>query len=76
MFSPPYANCFDYTEVYKIELWFGNFIKDYSELKVLRNKSMSSHLNKDFYDVKSVELVDYINKLKNKKLWSEKIILC
>ena len=31
VFSPPYANCFDYTEVYKTELWFGGFIKDYSE---------------------------------------------
>ena len=74
MFSPPYANCFDYTEVYKTELWFGDFIKNYSELKVLRNKSMSSHLNKDFANIKSIELVNYINKLINKKLWSKKII--
>lgn len=74
MFSPPYANCFDYTEVYKTELWFGGFIKDYSDLKVLRNNSMSSHLNKDFGDMELEDLKDYINKLSNKKLWSKKII--
>ncbi|HME52879.1 MAG TPA: hypothetical protein VKM55_11725 [Candidatus Lokiarchaeia archaeon] len=48
MFSPPYANCFDYTEVYKIELWMLDFIKDYAELKSLRARSVSSHLNKQY----------------------------
>lgn len=48
MFSPPYANCFDYTEVYKIELWMLDFIKDYAELKSLRARSVSSHLNKHY----------------------------
>nr|MDO8116278.1 hypothetical protein [Candidatus Sigynarchaeota archaeon] len=48
IFSPPYANCFDYTEVYKIELWMLDFIKDYGELKVLRENSLSSHLNKKY----------------------------
>ena len=37
IFSPPYANCFDYTEIYKLELWFGGFVKDYSELKNYAN---------------------------------------
>ena len=48
IFSPPYCNCFDYTEVYKIELWMLDFIKDYKELKTLRKKSLSSHLNKTY----------------------------
>ncbi len=46
IFSPPYANCFDYTEVYKIELWMMDFITEYDELKPLREKTLSSHLNK------------------------------
>lgn len=33
IFSPPYANCFDYTEIYKLELWFGKFVSEYSDLK-------------------------------------------
>ena len=46
VFSPPYANCFDYTEVYKTELWFGDFVKEYKDLRNLRNKTLSSHLKK------------------------------
>lgn len=48
IFSPPYANCFDYTEVYKIELWMLDFIKDYPQLRTLRDSSVSSHLNKQY----------------------------
>lgn len=48
IFSPPYANCFDYTEVYKIELWMLDFITEYPELKRLREASVSSHLNKTY----------------------------
>ena len=75
VFSPPYANCFDYTEVYKTELWFGDFVKEYKDLKKLRNKTLSSHLNKTFSDVKILkEIIPYIDKIKIKKLWSKKII--
>jgi len=75
VFSPPYANCFDYTEVYKTELWFGDFVKEYKDLRNLRNKTLSSHLNKTFTDVKILkEVVPYIDKIKIKKLWSKKII--
>ena len=75
VFSPPYANCFDYTEVYKTELWFGDFVKEYKDLRNLRNKTLSSHLNKTFADVKILkEIIPYIDKIKVKKLWSKKII--
>jgi len=43
MFSPPYLNTFDYTEVYKLELWFLDFIKNYSEFKALRARTLRSH---------------------------------
>ncbi|MHA1730461.1 MAG: hypothetical protein ACTSU5_00875 [Promethearchaeota archaeon] len=45
IFSPPYLNCFDYSEIYKVELWFGEFVARYSDLKVLRSKSLISHMN-------------------------------
>ena len=45
IFSPPYANCFDYFEVYKIELWLGMFVKDYESLRVLRKSALTSNLN-------------------------------
>jgi len=45
IFSPPYANCFDYCEIYKVELWMGDFVNDYSDLRALRAESIYSHLN-------------------------------
>jgi hypothetical protein len=74
VFSPPYANCFDYTEVYKMELWFGDFVSKYEDLKVIRKDSMTSHLNKkieESYDLR--ELMPYINKIDTDSLWSKKI---
>jgi site-specific DNA-methyltransferase (adenine-specific) len=47
IFSPPYANRFDYFESLKVELWFGGFVKDYSDLALLRKRSLRSHLGAD-----------------------------
>ena len=47
VFSPPYANRFDYFESMKVELWFGGFVKSYEDLNALRKTSMRSHLGAD-----------------------------
>ncbi|MBB4216260.1 site-specific DNA-methyltransferase (adenine-specific) [Rhizobium sp. BK212] len=47
IFSPPYANRFDYFESMKVELWFGGFVNSYDELKRLRKESLRSHLGAD-----------------------------
>ncbi len=76
IFSPPYANCFDYTEIYKLELWFGKFVSEYSELKDLRKNSLHSHLNGDLskeVQQKSATLEKLLTKLKEKELWDKKI---
>ena len=44
LFSPPYANRFDYFESQKVELWFGGFVDSYDELRALRKRSLRSHL--------------------------------
>jgi len=48
IFSPPYANRFDYFEALKVELWFGNFINSYEEGKAFRKLSTRSHLGANF----------------------------
>lgn len=76
IFSPPYANCFDYTEIYKLELWFGKFVSEYSELKKLRNTSLHSHLNGDLsveVESKSTILAELLEELEKKELWDKKI---
>lgn len=76
IFSPPYANCFDYTEIYKLELWFGDFVSEYSDLKKLRRSSLHSHLNGDLkVDAapKSRVLTELLSELEHKELWDKKI---
>jgi SAM-dependent methyltransferase len=44
IFSPPYANRFDYFESQKVELWFGGFVSSYDDMIALRKRSVRSHL--------------------------------
>jgi hypothetical protein len=76
IFSPPYANCFDYTEIYKLELWFGDFVSNINDLKELRNLSLRSHLNSNLIEneiIKSSYLENLLDKLSEKKLWDKRI---
>ncbi|MCT1763992.1 site-specific DNA-methyltransferase [Staphylococcus epidermidis] len=83
IFSPPYANAFDYTEIYKLELWFGGFVNEYKDLKYLRNNSLRSHLNgltikQNIDDVglpTLYELDCLLELLISKDLWNKKIPL-
>ena len=42
--SPPYLNSFDYTDIYRPELFLGKFITTQQELKELRFKTIRSHV--------------------------------
>lgn len=44
IFSPPYANRFDYFEAFKIELWMGGFVETSAEMAQLRAKSIRNNL--------------------------------
>lgn len=44
IFSPPYANSFDYFESYKMELHLGGFVNSSSDMKELRNKAVHSFI--------------------------------
>ena len=48
IFSPPYANCFDYFEVYKLEMWMGRFVRNYSDFEKYRTQALRSHVNSSF----------------------------
>lgn len=78
IFSPPYANCFDYYEVYKIELWLGEFVKSYDELRSLRKAALTSNLNADLKKKSKIVtsskiLIPILDHLNNTKLWDNKI---
>lgn len=42
--SPPYLNSRDYTDIYIVELWILDLIKNYEELKQLRHNTFISHV--------------------------------
>ena len=76
IFSPPYANCFDYCAVYKMELWMGDFVEDYKDFKVLRKKAIRSHVNGsvDPNIVNEHPMINWISdELKKFDLWDKKI---
>lgn len=78
LFSPPYANCFDYTKIYYLELWFGGFIDSAKEQKDIRMKSIRSHCHatwparyQDFYLPELND--DLLPLLRQQKLWTSRI---
>jgi hypothetical protein len=78
IFSPPYANCFDPFEVYKIELWIGEFVKSYDELRGKRKQALTSNLNanvkKEIHDEHRTEVISEIIKyLESSELWDKRI---
>ena len=50
MFSPPYPNSFDYTDVYNVELWILGYLKGKECNRALRASTLSSHvqISRDF----------------------------
>lgn len=48
--SPPYLNSFDYTDVYRPELFLGGFVRDMTDLRRLRLSSVRSHVQVKWLD--------------------------
>ncbi len=78
LFSPPYANCFDYTKIYYLELWFGEFINSVEDQKDIRMKSVRSHCHatwpERYTGFQLPELTDELLPLiRRQKLWTNRI---
>jgi len=70
--SPPYLNTFDYTDIYRPELFLGKFILNPESLYELRLKTIRSHIQAkwnlpDTKMIESIILKDIFNRLSNKK---------
>ena len=79
VFSPPYPNSFDYTDVYNIELWALGYLKSSKDNRDLREKTLRSHVQ-IFRDLSShidgsVTLVETLNELEliRTDLWNRHI---
>jgi hypothetical protein len=86
--SPPYLNSFDYTDVYRPELFLGGFVNNMEELRNLRLSTVRSHVQTKWSDPKQSDFgknyTDSLSKLKaaaenlksdDGRLWSPRIPL-
>lgn len=78
IFSPPYANCFDPFEVYKIELWVGEFVSSYKDLRKNRKCALTSNLSADVKkEIDNAHRTEILNEileyLSKEKLWDKRI---
>jgi DNA modification methylase len=79
VFSPPYPNSFDYTDVYNVELWMLGYLKNSNDNRALRASTLSSHVQiKRAFDpppTTSKKLNRILKRLSNKDvdLWSPHI---
>lgn len=77
--SPPYLNSFDYTDVYRPELFLGGYVDNNQDLYSLRLNTLRSHVQANWPRQTQVEcdlLKPILEKLKNvENLWNKNIPL-
>lgn len=74
--SPPYLNSFDYSDVYRPELFAGGFVSSNEDLRKLRLKTLCSHVQvkRDFSEaVESKLLEPVLKRLASTRLWNKNI---
>lgn len=78
LFSPPYPNTFDYTDIYNIELWVLGYLNTSQDNQLLRKSTLRSHVQTKFEVVTppaSETLACTLGKLESvrKELWNKNI---
>lgn len=79
-FSPPYCNNFNYFKAYKVELWMGDFVNNYDDVKQITQSSLRSHVETQLFKESDSsnwypeEIDSLINLIDTNTLWNPKII--
>lgn len=79
LFSPPYPNSFDYTDIYNVELWALGYLRSRANNRDLREKTLRSHvqIKRDFStcDLDSASLDRTTNLLRREgtPMWNRNI---
>lgn len=78
LFSPPYPNSFDYTDVYNIELWMLGYLGSATDNRALRERTLRSHvqIRRDMsFELASKTLNRVYRKLADNRetLWDDRI---
>lgn len=79
IFSPPYPNSFDYTDVYNLELWMLGYLGSTADNRTLRQSTLRSHVQTKWTftsgGTQSASLATTIRELESKRseLWNRNI---
>ncbi|SDD60088.1 site-specific DNA-methyltransferase [Rhodospira trueperi] len=60
IFSPPYPNSFDYTDVYNLELWMLGYLKSSQDNRVLRHQTLRSHVQMKWQSTQRITASDVL----------------
>jgi hypothetical protein len=74
--SPPYLNSFDYSDVYRPEMFVGGFVKNNEELRQVRLQTLRSHVQVAWTpstEISSSMLLPILEELPNKRLWDRRL---
>jgi DNA modification methylase len=76
--SPPYLNSRDYTDIYIVELWILDLIKNYEELKSLRHETFISHVQIKHGIIETLEIEELqkvlkLLEIKKNELWNNEL---
>jgi hypothetical protein len=77
--SPPYLNSFDYTDIYRPELFLGKFVRSSTALQELRLKTLRSHVQVNWAEPAEPDLgqlfIESYTEIKNHAngLWNKRI---
>jgi len=61
IFSPPYPNSFDYTDVYNLELWMLGYLNSRPDNRVLRNQTLRSHVQTKWQETQPQAVSEALN---------------
>lgn len=76
IFSPPYCNCFNYFKAFKVELWMGEFVTSYEEMRHLNRSAIRSHVETDLIrtgDVNLSVVEDFAALISPDSIWDSRI---
>jgi DNA modification methylase len=76
VFSPPYCNCFNYFKIFKVELWMGQFVNSYQDMKKLNRGGLRSHVETPLFKDTDYPLpvVDrFVNQINPEMVWDKRI---
>ncbi|MBO4918324.1 MAG: hypothetical protein J5374_10650 [Bacteroidales bacterium] len=74
--SPPYLNTFDYTDIYRPELFMGGFIHNNEELYRLRLNTVRSHVQAAWPNPKELEFGEHYTRIMKHILNHQDQLMC